>query len=336
MRLFNKALVFTDIHFGLKSNSQQHNQDCEDFVDWAIKTAKEQGCETGFFLGDWHHHRSSINLQTLNYSLRSLEKLNDAFENLYFIPGNHDLYYRDKRDIHGIEWAKHLPNITIVNDWFKKDDVAIVPWLVGNDYKKLTKIKAKYMFGHFELPHFKMNALVEMPDQGTVNSEQMANVEKVFSGHFHMRQERGNVTYIGNCFPHNYADAGDDKRGCMTLEWDKEPEFYTWPGQPLYKVVNLSTLLDNADDILGPNMHVKVNLDIEVSYEEANFIKETFIQKYGLREISLIPLKEQEFEQDNNEAVSFNSVDTIISEQILAIESEFYKIPLLMEIYNNL
>ena len=336
MRLFNKALVFTDIHFGLKTNSQQHNQDCEDFVDWAIKTAKEQGCETGFFLGDWHHHRSSINLQTLNYSLRSLEKLNNAFENLYFIPGNHDLYYRDKRDIHGIEWAKHLPNITIVNDWFKKDEVAIVPWLVGNDYKKLTKIKAKYMFGHFELPHFKMNALVEMPDQGTVSSEQMANVERVYSGHFHMRQERGNVTYIGNCFPHNYADAGDNKRGCMTLEWDKEPEFFTWPGQPLYKVVNLSTLLDNADDILGPNMHVKVNLDIEVSYEEANFIKETFINKYHLREISLIPLKEQEFEQDNNEAVSFNSVDTIISEQILAIESDFYKIPLLMEIYNNL
>jgi hypothetical protein len=26
--LFKKAAVFTDIHFGLKSNSLQHNQDC--------------------------------------------------------------------------------------------------------------------------------------------------------------------------------------------------------------------------------------------------------------------------------------------------------------------
>ena len=39
--LFKKAACLTDIHFGLKSNSSVHNQDCEDFVDWFIKTAKE-------------------------------------------------------------------------------------------------------------------------------------------------------------------------------------------------------------------------------------------------------------------------------------------------------
>lgn len=334
--LFKKAMVFTDIHYGLKTNSEQHNKDCYEFMQWMVEVAKKEGCETCLFLGDYHHHRSSINLKTLSYSLKGLELLSESFEHVYFIPGNHDLFYRDKRDIHGAEWAKHLPNITICNDWFKQDDVAIVPWLVGDDYKKLKKIKAKYMFGHFELPHFKMNALVEMPDTGTVNSTQMANVEKVFSGHFHMRQERGNVTYIGNSFPHNFADAGDDQRGCMMLEWDKEPSFHAWPGQPLYKVVNLSELLDKAETLLGPNMYVKVNLDIDVSYEEANFIKETFINKYNLREISLIPMKDQEFEQDNDTVVSFNSVDTIISEQIAAIESDFFKIALLMEIYNNL
>ena len=148
--------------------------------------------------------------------------------------------------------------------------------------------------------------------------------------------DRNNVTYIGNCFPHNFADAGDNKRGAAILEWDTPHEFYTWPDQPLYQVVNLSELLDNADSLLGPNMYVKVNLDIDISYEEANFIKETFIEKYDLREISLIPVKESEYENDNNELVSFNSVDTIISEQILAIDSDFYKIDLLLEIYNNL
>ena len=30
--LFKKAAVFTDIHFGLKSNSKIHNDDCEAFV----------------------------------------------------------------------------------------------------------------------------------------------------------------------------------------------------------------------------------------------------------------------------------------------------------------
>jgi hypothetical protein len=57
--LFKKAAVFTDIHFGLKSNSQTHNDDCLDFVKWATATAKEQGCETCMFLGDWHNNRAS-------------------------------------------------------------------------------------------------------------------------------------------------------------------------------------------------------------------------------------------------------------------------------------
>jgi len=43
--LFNKAAVFTDIHFGLKSNSLQHNQDCANFVDWFISEAKHKGAK---------------------------------------------------------------------------------------------------------------------------------------------------------------------------------------------------------------------------------------------------------------------------------------------------
>jgi DNA repair exonuclease SbcCD nuclease subunit len=138
--LFKKAAVFTDIHFGNKSNSTIHNQDCLDFVEWFIQKAKQEGCETCFFLGDWNHHRASINIQTLQFGLKALEKMNDAFEKVYFIPGNHDLYYRDRRDISSVEWAKHLPNVVIVNDWFKQDNVVIAPWLVGEDFNKLSKM----------------------------------------------------------------------------------------------------------------------------------------------------------------------------------------------------
>jgi hypothetical protein len=335
--LFHKTAVCTDIHFGLKSNSVVHNQDCSDFIDWFIATAKENGCETGMFLGDWHHHRASINLQTLHFSLKSLQKLSAAFKNFYFIPGNHDLYYRDKRDIHGAEWATHLPNITVVNDWFESGNVVIAPWLVGDDYKSISKLKAKYLFGHLELPHFKMNAMVEMPDHGEVKVENFSQFDKVFSGHFHLRQTQRNINYIGNCFPHNFADAGDDKRGMMILEWDKEPEYYAWPGQPLYKVLKLSQVIDGAPKLLAPNMHVRVELDIDISYEEANFIKETFIKDYNLREMALIPVKNSAVDLDLAPGeIKFESVDQIVTDQITNIESEFYDPKLLLKIYQNL
>jgi DNA repair exonuclease SbcCD nuclease subunit len=337
MTLFKKVAVCTDIHFGLKSNSSVHNQDCSQFIDWFIATAKQNGCETGMFLGDWSHHRSSINMQTLQYSLRSLEKLSAAFDRFYFIPGNHDLYYRDRRDIYSTEWAKHIPNIQIVNDWFTDGDVTIAPWLVGDDHKRIAKLDSKYVFGHFELPHFKMNAMVEMPDHGEIQAEHFGGVDQVFSGHFHLRQKRKNINYIGNCFPHNYADAGDADRGMMVLEWGQDPVYHAWPDQPQYRVLKLSNLIDHGATLLNKNMLVRVELDIDISYEEASFIKDTFVKDYSLREMSLIPIKSSSVDTDMAPGeIKFESVDQIVTDQLTNIESEFYDPKLLLKIYQNL
>jgi DNA repair exonuclease SbcCD nuclease subunit len=335
--LFKKAAVFGDIHFGLKSNSLQHNQDCSNFVDWFIQKAKQENCETCFFLGDWNHHRASINIQTLQFGLQALEKLNKAFDKVYFIPGNHDLYYRDRREIHSVEWAKHLPNIEIVNDFFDEGNVVIAPWLVQDDHKKLQKMSGKYLFGHFELPKFFMNAMVEMPDHGEINETHMTGFDKVFTGHFHKRQSRKNIWYIGNAFPHNYADAGDDARGMMILEWGNEPVFHSWPRQPVYRVHKLSEIIEAPEKFLLIDSHVRAHLDIEISYEEANFLRETFIPEYKLREMSLIPIKSATLDAGQTaEGLKFESVDQIVLESINAIESDGFNKQMLIDIYNNL
>ena len=335
--LFRKAAVFTDIHFGLKSNSASHNDDCLNFVKWATAKAREEGCETAMFLGHWHNNRAAINIVTLNYSLRALEHLNDNFERVYFIPGNHDLYYRDKRDIQSVEWARHLPNVQIVNDWFSDGDVVIAPWLVGDDHKRIPRLSAKYMFGHFELPGYLMNAMVAMPEHGDVRREHFGGFDHVFTGHFHKRQTQKNITYIGNCFPHNYADAGDDDRGLMILEWGKAPVHHAWPDQPRYRVFQLSDVLQHTEAMLQPGMHCRVNLDVDISYEEATFIKETFIDQYKLREITLIPAKVTdltEYEIQGN--IAFESVDQIVTGQLSNIESDKFNKNLLLDIYRNL
>jgi DNA repair exonuclease SbcCD nuclease subunit len=335
--LFKKAAIFTDIHFGLKSNSTLHNEDCLNFVKWATAKAKAEGCETCLFLGDWHNNRASINILTLGYSLQALEHLNANFERVYFIPGNHDLYYRDKRDVQSVEWAKHLPNIQICNDWFSDGNVTIAPWLVGDDYKKLKKMKGQYMFGHFELPGYLMNAMVAMPDHGELTGDDMQGFGHVFSGHFHKRQTQRNITYIGNAFPHNYADAGDDDRGLTILDWGKDPEYHSWPDQPKYRVFQLSDVITHTEKMLQPGMHCRVNLDIDISYEEATFIKETFVDTYKLRELTLIPAKVTdltEYEIQGN--IEFESIDQIVTGQLTNLDNGKFNKNLLLDIYRNL
>jgi len=335
--LFKKAALFTDIHFGLKSNSQLHNEDCLNFVKWATAKAKAEGCETCMFLGDWHNNRASINILTLGYSLRALEHLNENFDRVYFIPGNHDLYYRDKRDVQSVEWAKHLPNIQICNDWFSDGDVVIAPWLCADDHKRLHKLKGQYIFGHFELPGYLMNAMVAMPDHGEFRTDDLSHFGHVFSGHFHKRQTRKNVTYIGNAFPHNYADAGDDERGLTILEWGKEPEYHAWPDQPKYRVFNLSDIVTHTEKMLHPGMHVRVNLDVDISYEESSYIKEKFTSEYGLRELTIIPAKTTDLTDYQIQGnIEFESVDQIVTGQLTNIESDKFNKALLLDIYQNL
>ena len=334
--LFKKAACFTDIHFGLKSNSNTHNQDCEDFVDWYIAEAKAAGCDTGIFLGDWHHNRNSLNITTMDYSLRALEKLGAAFDQFFFFPGNHDLYYKDKRDIHSVEFGKYIPGITVVHKPMTQGDVTLCPWLVGDEWKSIGKNGGKYIFGHFELPSFFMNAMVQMPDHGEIQLSQFKTYDLGFSGHFHKRQVRQNMHYIGNAFPHNYSDTWDDDRGMMILEWGQDPVFKAWADAPKYRNLKLSRLIDEADQLMLSKMHLRVTLDIDVSYEEASFIKEKFISEYDIRELTLIPEKKDVEINTSIDIQAFESVDQIVSNQIVNIDSESYDSTVLLSIYNNL
>ena len=337
MTLFKKVAAFTDIHFGLKGNSVAHLNDCEEFVDWFIDEAKKAGCETAIFLGDWSHNRNSLNLVTLDSSLRCLEKLGAAFENFYWFPGNHDLFYKDKRDIHSSAFGRHIPGVTVVETVTAIGDVTLVPWLVGDEWKAMKNIKSKYVFGHFELPKFFMNAMVQMPDHGELHAEDFDGPDYIFSGHFHKRQTNQKVIYIGNAFPHNFADTWDDDRGMMVMEWGGEPEFINWPDAPKYRTIKLSELIDKKDSIMKSKMHLKVHLDIDISYEEANFIKETFVNDYDIREISLIQDKTTlEGTIDDNPDQNFESVDQIVSEQLVNIESDAFDKAVLLEIYRNI
>jgi len=194
------------------------------------------------------------------------------------------------------------------------------------------------MFGHFELPSFYMNAMVQMPDHGELKAEHFKNQEYVFSGHFHKRQKQGAIHYIGNAFPHNYADAWDDERGMMILdkENDKEPEYLSWEDCPKYRTIGLKQLLEDTDNIIKPKMYLRVTIDVPISFEEATFIKETFVNQYKCREISLIPQKQMEEITTDVDIQQFESVDQIVSGEISAIESEQFNKKMLLDIYNEL
>jgi hypothetical protein len=120
----------------------------------------------------------------------------------------------------------------------------------------------------------------------------------------------------------------------MILEWGKEPTFISWPDQPTYRLLKLSTLLSSLDQII-PNQYIKATMDIEISFEESTMIKEQFVADYGIRELILLSDKKS-YQVEESEDIQIESIDKTIATQISSIQSDKFDKNLLISIFNHL
>lgn len=345
----DKLITFTDIHYGLKRNSLDHNKDCDEFIDWVIEKAKKEKIKKCAFLGDWHHNRHTINVETLKYSFMGMEKLNSYFDEVYFIVGNHDMYYREHRDVHSVSFADGLDSFVVVNKRVDIGDMAFLPWLVEDEWKEVKNIKQKYIFGHFELPTFYLNSMIKMPKHDNMlESSHFNKNTTVFSGHFHKRQNEGNVWYIGNAFPHTFDDVDDEEsRGVMVLD-DTGIKFDHWPNSPRYKKFKYEDLKGNEDTVLDgmTKIHAKIYYNSKnVSGVQINLYREFLKENYPFRTIDLLDTAEtliNESEdgetpvEETEEVTIISDIDSVTINQLNKIESEEFDKDLLIRLYKEL
>jgi metallophosphoesterase superfamily enzyme len=334
---FSKVIAISDLHFGMRNNSKQHNTWCTEFLEFVVKRAQELKIKTLLFLGDWSHNRNSVNISTLNYSHNGMKLLNNNFDNVIMLLGNHDLYFRDTLELHSIPYAQDFSNIHLIDKITTVKDYCFVPWLVGDEYKLIQKIKQPYLFCHAEIAKFRMNAMVEMPDHGGLNSEHFQNQKLVFSGHFHKRQRKGNICYIGNAFPHNFADAGDDDRGLMIWTPGTDPIFEKWLGAPKYRTYNLTEALQDPTGLIDNKTFARITVDADLTYEDLAFIRELFETQLAALDVSFIHGRSDGDDTvlDDSE-INFESVDSIVVSHLNSIESTTMNKQRLIEIYQSI
>ena len=344
-RPLHKAAMFTDIHWGKKGNSLEHLQDCTDFMDWFCAQVKNDPTIDHInFLGDWHENRSAINIATLKASLDGARKLNALGLPVFFIVGNHDLYNRHNRDIHSLHHIDELENIIIIDEPVIYEDVGngtlYSPFLFHNEYENLSEaLNVPVWCGHFEFKGFIVTGhSVEMPTGP--DAQNYAKPKKIFSGHFHKRQCKSNIVYIGNTFPMDFSDAGDTGRGmCVYDHVTDVGLFYDWEEGPKYQKCTLSALIDGAYT-LKKGGRVRCVVDIEISFEESAKIKQAYMTKFNLREFTLEESKDVSnaliYGDDVENDGDIKSVDDLIMEMLSNIEAPQIDRPLLIQIYQGI
>lgn len=284
-----KIAMFTDIHWGAKSNSDLHNSDCLNFIIWFIASCKENNVDAIFFLGDWFENRSNLNVKTLNCAYDGLKKLDELNIPIFMCVGNHDLYNRNNRDIHSILPYNEFNNVTIIfTPTVINDDLLLCPFLFKHEYIQYAELinSKKYVFGHFEFRDFIVTGSFNKMEHGP-DHKQFKKPELIFSGHYHKRQIRDNIVYIGNAFPSNFGDAGDIERGMAILDVGKrDMEFINWSGCPGYFKTSLKKVVE-GEWVPRENSRIRCLLDLDITYNEAQVLKEEFVKAYNLREFAI-------------------------------------------------
>jgi DNA repair exonuclease SbcCD nuclease subunit len=286
-----KLVLWTDIHFGARNNSDQHNLDNLEYIDWLVGIIKKEQPSHIAFLGDFFENRNAINVRTLNHALEGCRRLNELGIPTFFIVGNHDLYHRSNRNIFSTDTFNDLKNFILISEPVKlSKDWYAAPYLFRDEYPaQVADINShRYVMGHFEFRNFVVTGADRKMEHGP-DAAAFSKPDYIFSGHFHKRQAHGNVIYIGNTFPTNFGDAGDSSRGCAVFDVEKnDVYFHDWQDAPLFFKTKLSRVLtEEGGAYFPPKSRVRCVLDMDIGYSEVQSLRDEMLTSLSLREFSV-------------------------------------------------
>ncbi len=344
--MLKKAAMFTDLHIGRRGGGV-HNDDCVDYVDWFCGQVKrDRSIDHIVFLGDWHQIRNSILIDSLDVSFKCAKKIDDLGMPVYFVVGNHDLFYRHTREIYSTRFMSELKNFIVVDhpQVFRElgpKGALVSPFAFHHEYEELQEfLQVPIWFGHFEFKDFVIaghtTKMQSGPDPNT-----FIGPKYIFSGHYHKRQAYKNIVYIGSCFPYDFSDANDNERGLATYDYINDMvDFIDWDQCPTFHRLALSTVLDQMDRLdFGPKSRIQCIVDVPVSYEEINVIRSTILEQYSVRELTFDESSIQSQAITDNQTssdVGLKTTEEYINEALDSIDTNMIDNALLKQIYMKL
>jgi DNA repair exonuclease SbcCD nuclease subunit len=340
MKKLKKGLHFTDVHFGRKNNSDEHNQKCYDFIDYACDGSIKHKVDHIVILGDFFETRNAINISTINYACRAIKNLNNLNIPIYMLTGNHDMYRKSDRSIHSLVMFKEFSNVTVIDEITLSsdfiEDVLLTPYLMHDEYETILKYDAAYWYGHLEFNGFVVTG-ADSKFEGGPDHKKYAKFQRILSGHFHKRQRLGNVDYIGNIFSMDFSET-DTNKGFAIHELDTDKlSFYDWDDSPRYMKVNLSDVLDKKVTI-PENCNCKIISDIAMDYSELMEFKNRIQNDFGLITLAIEepPINYVFDDIEQIDDTSIISINDAIIDMLKKIEGDKVNNKLLVKLYGEL
>lgn len=218
----SKIALIADRHIGARSSDINYLRYFRRFYDNVFFPYLDEHPEidTIIDLGDGLDNRKYVNFNVLReYHEMWLNPIMKRNLTLHSILGNHDVYYRNTNDLNSAKLISDGvdDNIFVYSDPTEIEidglKIALLPWVNRQNHDdSLNFIKstpASVLMGHLELNGYEMVRGIAC-DSG-MNPNLFSRFTRVFSGHFHIKQHKHNIDYLGTPYEITFADAGIKK-----------------------------------------------------------------------------------------------------------------------------
>ena len=211
-----KVAILNDTHAGVRNSSEIFMNYQEEFYrDIFFPYLKEHDITNIFHLGDYYDHRKNINFKALHHNRKIfLEPLKDAGIHMDIIPGNHDVFHKNTNDLTALKelLGYYTSNVSIITKPTKVNGVHLIPWINKENYDSFTDYIANndgVLMAHLEMKGF--DVLKGFASPHGMDAELFKNYESVYSGHYHVKSEHGNIRYLGSQMEFTWNDVDDPK-----------------------------------------------------------------------------------------------------------------------------
>ncbi len=319
-----KVAVISDTHWGVRNDNVALADHMSKFyAEVFFPYVDEHEIKTILHLGDIVDRRKYINFVTAR-RLREdfIRPIHERGIDAHFIVGNHDVTYKNTNDVNSMRELydntgfkfNYYDTPTELN--LDGTHVLMMPWINSSNFeecmKAMKETKAQVLFGHLEINGFEMYR--GMPSHEGFDSSVFESFDRVYSGHFHHRSSRGNITYLGAPYEMTWSDY-DDPRGFHVFDTEtREVEFIQNPNHMFTKVVYDDSKWDEdlvmeLDFSFLTGQYVKVIVQKKVN----QFFFDTFLSKVETASPVSYQIVEHNFslESESEDDIIGESEDTL-------------------------
>lgn len=304
-----KVAMTGDLHFGEHKNSEDFSRKLVEFLDFMKSTSIENECDNICILGDIFHDRAKTGNLILNYAYDSIKHINNDsnIKNLFMLVGNHDIFYKNTRDVSALSVFDNFDKVKKRNDIFwKYENILFVNWICDEtDWDEILNISDKddieYIFGHFEFNGFKFNSSSTECEDGYNAStlfNHFKNLKKIYTGHFHAPQDKSGVCYVGSPFPHNFSDVGNI-HGFIILDTSTGEEKFFEYDKVQYHIIDYDEYKEGKIESLTENnkdqeVHIRLDISGDIEKDTMDIIRMDLDEKASEAKINYIPTEQKE------------------------------------------